>query len=100
MMHYQNDFDGSDFLLRTYTDSDWATNKGTRKSVSACCLVMNGCLLNSGSRNQGLIALSSAEAETYAATSACGALFLLAGPGTTPQDLRILGVGVGWVGWG
>ena len=27
-------------------------------------------------------------------------LFLLAGPGTTPQDLRILGVGVGWVGWG
>ena len=77
MMHYQSDFDGSDFLLRTYPDSDWATNKGTRKSVSACCLVMNGCLLNSGSRNQGLIALSSAEAETYAATSgACDALFL------------------------
>ena len=77
MMHYQSDFDGSDFLLKTYTDSDWASNKGTRKSVSACCLVMNGCLLNSGSRNQGLIALSSAEAETYAATSgACDALFL------------------------
>ena len=33
--------------------------------------------LSSGSRNQGLIALSSAEAETYAATSgACDALFL------------------------
>ena len=77
MMHYQSDFDGSDFLLKTYTDSDWASNKGTRKSVSACCLVMNGCLLNSGSRNQGLVALSSAEAETYAATSgACDALFL------------------------
>ncbi len=38
---------------------------------------MNNCLLNSGSRNQDLIALSSAEAETYAATSgACDALFL------------------------
>ena len=77
MMHYRTDFDGSDFLLKTYTDSDWACNKGTRKSVSACCLIMNNCLLNSGSRNQGLIALSSAEAETYAATSgACDALFL------------------------
>jgi len=39
--------------------------------------MMNNCLLSSGSRNQGLIALSSAEAETYAATSgACDALFL------------------------
>jgi len=39
--------------------------------------MMNNSLLSSGSRNQGLIALSSAEAETYAATSgACDALFL------------------------
>ena len=76
MMHYRSDF-GSDFLLETNTDLDWASNEGTRKSVSACCLMMNNCLLNSGSRNQGLIALSSAEAETYAATSgACDALFL------------------------
>ena len=77
MMHYRSDFDGPDFLLKAFTDSDWASNKGTRKSVSACCLMMNNCLLSSGSRNQGLIALSSAEAETYAATSgACDALFL------------------------
>ena len=76
MMHYRSDF-GSDFLLETNTDLDWASNEGTRKSVPACCLMMNNCLLNSGSRNQGLIALSSAEAETYAATSgACDALFL------------------------
>ena len=35
------------------------------------------CLIHSGSRNQGLIALSSAEAETYAATSgSCDGLFL------------------------
>ena len=69
MMHYRNDFDGSDFLLKAFTDSDWASNKGTRKSVAACCLMINNCLLSSGSRNQGLIALSSAEAETFAATS-------------------------------
>ena len=77
MTHYRSDFDGSDFLLKTYTDSEWASNKGTRKSVSACCLMMNYCLLNSGSRNQGLIALSSAEAETCAATlGGCDALSL------------------------
>ena len=42
------------FLLKAFTDSDWASNKGTRKSVSACCL-MNDCLLNSESGNQGLL---------------------------------------------
>ena len=37
----------------------------------------NNCLLHSASRNQGLIALSSAEAETYAGTSGtCDGLFL------------------------
>ena len=27
-------------------------------------------------------------------------LFLLAGPGTTPQVFRFFGLGMGWVGWG
>ena len=78
LIHYRSDFDGSDLLWKAFADSDWASNKGTCKSVSACCLMMNNFLLNSGSRNQGLIALSSAEAGTYAATSgACGALFFI-----------------------
>ena len=66
LMHYKSDFDGSDLSF-----------KGTRKSVSSCCIMANNCLLHSASRNQGLIALSSAEAETYAGTSgACDGLFL------------------------
>ena len=77
LMHYKSDYDGSDLSLKVFTNSDWATNKGTRKSVSSCCIMANNCLLHSASRNQGLIALSSAEAETYAGTSgACDGLFL------------------------
>ena len=77
LMHYKSDYDGSALTLKVFTDSDWASNKGTRKSVSACCIMANNCLLHSASRNQGLIALSSAEAETYAGTSgACDGLFL------------------------
>lgn len=43
-LDYRSDFDRSDFLRKTFTDSDWASNNGTRKSVSACCLLMNNCL--------------------------------------------------------
>ena len=57
LMHYKSDYDGSDLSLKVFTDSDWATNKGTRKSVSSCCIMANNCLLHSASRNQGLIAL-------------------------------------------
>ncbi len=77
LTHYGSDYDSASLLLKFFTDSDWASNKGTRKSVSACCSVANNCLLHSASRNQSLIALSSAEAETYAGTSgACDGLFL------------------------
>ena len=57
--------------LLAYSDSDWAGHHGSRKSASSGCLVIDGILLYSSSRTQGLIALSSAEAEVYAAVSAC-----------------------------
>ena len=69
LMHYRSSHDSADLLLKIFTDSDWASNKGARKSVSACCIMASNCLLHSASRNQGLIALSSAEAETNAGTS-------------------------------
>ena len=76
LMRYRSDYDGSDMCLKVSTDSDWASNKGTRKSVSSCCIMANNCLLQSASRNQALIALSSAEAETYARTwGACDGFF-------------------------
>ena len=57
--------------LLAYSDSDWAGHHGSRKSASSGCLVIDGVLLYSSSRTQGLIALSSAEAEVYAAVSTC-----------------------------
>ena len=64
-------------MLEIFTDSDWASHKATRKSVSACCLFFHGCLLHSSSRSQRVIALSSAEAELYSAVSACCDALLL-----------------------
>ena len=57
--------------LLAYSDSDWAGHHGSRKSASSGCLMIDGILLYSSSRTQGLIALSSAEAEVYAAVSTC-----------------------------
>lgn len=57
--------------MMAYSDSDWACHHGSRKSASSGCLMMDGILLYSSSRTQELIALSSAEAEVYAAVSTC-----------------------------
>ena len=68
---------GDLMVLEVFCDSDWASNKRTRKSVSSCCMMLHGCLLYSCSRTQRTIALSSGEAETYAATSGgCDAVLL------------------------
>ena len=48
-------------------DSDWAGDKGTRRSVSGGAAYLGGHLLKSWSKEQKHIALSSAEAELYAA---------------------------------
>ena len=57
--------------LLAYSDSDWGGHHGSRKSALSGCLMIDGILLYSSSRTQGLIALSSAEAEVYAAVSTC-----------------------------
>ena len=68
---------GDLMVLEVFCDSDWATNKCTRKSVSACCMMLHGCLLHSSSRTQRTIVLSSGKAESYAATSGgCDAVLL------------------------
>ena len=56
---------------------DWASNKQTRRSISATCIFFGSCLLHAASRTQELISLSSGEAEMYAASSSgCDALLL------------------------
>ena len=53
--------------LHTYTDSDWAGDKITRKSTSGGIVFKWNHAIKPWSSNQTVIALSSAEAELYAA---------------------------------
>ena len=57
--------DGSD-SLQTYTNSDWADDPDTRKSISGGTVMMFGCAVLTWARTQRTPALSSAEAELYA----------------------------------
>jgi heptaprenylglyceryl phosphate synthase len=56
--------------MGTYADADLAGDVGTRKSTSGYCIVMNGGLVQWSSKLQATVALSTAEAETIAATEA------------------------------
>ena len=55
------------FNLEAFSDSSWADCKSTRKSTSSGCIFLNGALVMSVCRTQASIALSSCEAELYAA---------------------------------
>ena len=56
--------------LAVFTDSDWAGDRPTRKSVSSWVIVLDGFLISAGARTQSVIAQSSCEAEYIAATAA------------------------------
>ena len=56
-------------LLEVFTDSDWASCHGTRRSTSCAVLALNGSVVYSYSRRQKVVSLSSGEAEYYAAAS-------------------------------
>ncbi|CAE7922526.1 unnamed protein product, partial [Symbiodinium necroappetens] len=63
--------------IESYSDADWATHKGNRRSVSSSTVFVSGCLLYSSARTQRVIALSSGESELLSATSSlCDALFI------------------------
>lgn len=61
---------GEDPVLRVYTDSDWAGDRETRRSTSAGCAMWCGGTIKHWTKQQKVIAKSSAEAELYAATLA------------------------------
>ena len=54
--------------LHVYVDSDWAGDKETRKSTSAGCICGGRHCIRAWSKDQDIIALSSAEAELHAAS--------------------------------
>ena len=63
--------------VHTYVDSDWAGDPDTRRSTSGVATYLLGVNLQSHSRTQQTIALSSGEAELYAiGGGAADALFL------------------------
>ena len=67
----------SEAHLEIFSDSDWGSNKGHRKSVSSGYIYFGSALLYSSSRTQRVISLSSAEAEVYAASSsACDGVLI------------------------
>ena len=54
-------------IVKAYVDSDWAGCRKTRKSTSGGALVLGTTAVRGWSTNQAVIALSSGEAEYYAA---------------------------------
>ena len=64
-------------VMEVYTDSDWASDKGKRRSVSCVVIFWSGIMLYSASRTQKLVSLSSAEAELYACSSGVSDSILL-----------------------
>ena len=57
------EFTGS---VDVYSDSDWAADERTRKSMSGGLLLYEGCAIKTWAKLQGMIAPSSAEAEYIA----------------------------------
>ena len=53
-------------FLDVYTDSDWAGDRQTRKSVSGGMVCVAGAMIKSWSKTQSVVARSSGEAEFYA----------------------------------
>ncbi|CAE7625515.1 unnamed protein product, partial [Symbiodinium sp. CCMP2592] len=56
-------------VLELYTDSDWASDHTTRRSVSAGALYLNGNAIYTASRTQRVVAMSSCESELNALVS-------------------------------
>jgi len=63
--------------LNIYVDSDWAGCHQTRRSTTGFVIELLGTCIHLGSETQGVVALSSAEAEFYAiSTGAQEALYV------------------------
>lgn len=59
-----------EWKLLVYSDSDWANDKETRRSVGGYMIFLNGVLISWRSKMQRVVSLSSAEAEFYACAEA------------------------------
>ena len=78
IFHSYPNLQAGENVLEVYTDSDWASDRTTRRSISCCIISYGQCLLYSASRTQRVVSLSSAEAEVYACSSGASDSILLA----------------------
>ena len=62
-------------MIEPYVDSDWAGCRKSRKSTSGGVIYFGGVAVRAWSSNQNVIALSSGEAEYYAALKGASAAF-------------------------
>lgn len=62
--------DRSVFNFDIFSGSSWGDDRSTRKSTSSCVMFVNGAYISNFSRTQTTEALSSCEAELYAANAA------------------------------
>jgi hypothetical protein len=65
---------GAQFILISYSDSDYAGCKIDRKSTLGTCQFIERSLISLSSKKQNSIALSTAEAEYVSASSCCAQL--------------------------
>ena len=61
----------TEWVLETFTDADWSSNKAHRRSTSCSVHFINGCFAFGASRSQKVISLSSAESELHSMVSGC-----------------------------
>ena len=60
----------SSLTLTTYSDADWASDHGDRRSTSGFVCFLGPSVISYGSKKQNIVALSTCEAELIAASQA------------------------------
>ncbi|GJZ60778.1 hypothetical protein Tco_0616594, partial [Tanacetum coccineum] len=68
----------SPFVLEAYSDSDYASSHGDRKSTTGGCQFLGRRLISWQCKKQTIVATSSTEAEYVAATNCYGQFLLVA----------------------
>ena len=63
--------EGSKWVLKSFSDSDWAGSKDDRRSITGNCIYLNRCLVSWKSRGQKHVTLLSTEAEYVAVSEVC-----------------------------